>query len=56
MRKTFLVTVNEIGMSLRRRAFVLFAFGVPLILGIISRSENTTAHWSDGHSLSAQKG
>jgi len=36
MRKTFLVTVNEIGMSLRRRAFVLFAFGVPLILGIIA--------------------
>ena len=36
MRKTFLVMVNEIGMSLRRRAFVLFAFGVPLILGIIA--------------------
>jgi ABC-2 type transport system permease protein len=36
MKKTLLVMANEIGASLRRKMFVFFGFGVPLILGAIA--------------------
>lgn len=36
MRKTFLVMLNEISASLRRKTFVLFAFILPIVLGVIA--------------------
>ena len=36
MNKTLLVMANEIGATLRRKMFTIFAFGVPLVLGIVA--------------------
>ena len=36
MNKTLLVMVNEIGATMRRKMYVIFAFGIPLVLGIIA--------------------
>lgn len=36
MNKTLLVMSNEIGATLRRKTFMGFAFGLPLVLGIIA--------------------
>ena len=34
MHKTLMVMVNEIRTTLSRKAFTIFAFGVPLIVGL----------------------
>lgn len=36
MYKTLLVTLHEMRMSLRRKSFVAFAFGLPLLLGVVA--------------------
>jgi ABC-2 type transport system permease protein len=36
MNKTLLVMANEIGATLRRKMFTIFAFGIPLVLGIVA--------------------
>jgi ABC-2 type transport system permease protein len=36
MRKTLLVMRNEIRATLRRRAFVIFALGLPLVMGLVA--------------------
>ena len=35
MNKTFLVMVSEIGRTLRRKAFTIFALGLPILMGIV---------------------
>ena len=35
MNKTLLVMVSEIGRTLRRKAFTIFAFGMPILMGIV---------------------
>lgn len=35
MYRTLLVMTNEIGATLRRKVFIIFAFGVPLVVGIV---------------------
>lgn len=36
MKKTVLVMLNEINATLRRKAFIIMGFGIPLLLGVIA--------------------
>lgn len=36
MNETLLVMLHEIRLSLRRKAFIVVAFGMPLLLGLVA--------------------
>jgi ABC-2 type transport system permease protein len=62
MKKTLLVTRQEIRVTLRRKAFMLFGFGLPLLMGLIAlafmalnRDAGNPDPSSDGSSSAAEK-